>query len=271
MSRRHALEAHRHTLGEVRDIMDAMKNLALMEIRKLERHHANQRVLVDDLRRAASDLLAHHPLPHTQQPNSEVHVLFGAERGFCGGFNEALRVEFDTLGPDARCIAVGQRLYTRLEDDPRVLAALDGASMAEEIGIVLERLVQTLGELPDQGPYGLTALYHEPEAGVTERRLLPLYLDLQAGDFTPRDQPPVINLPPAPLLAEFGEYYLLALLHRIACASLQAENQLRIQHLGSAVHRLDNRLDELDRECNALRQEEITEEIEVLLLNMSLV
>jgi F-type H+-transporting ATPase subunit gamma len=38
-------------------------------------------------------------------------------------------------------------------------------------------------------------------------------------------------------------------------------------HLESAVGRLDEELSELDRQINILRQEEITEEIEVLLLN----
>jgi len=47
------------------------------------------------------------------------------------------------------------------------------------------------------------------------------------------------------------------------------ENQQRIQHLENAVHHLDDQTEELGRKINALRQEEIIEEIEVILLNAS--
>jgi F-type H+-transporting ATPase subunit gamma len=46
-----------------------------------------------------------------------------------------------------------------------------------------------------------------------------------------------------------------------------AENQQRVLHLESAVGRLDEELADFDRQINVLRQEEITEEIEVLLLS----
>jgi F-type H+-transporting ATPase subunit gamma len=48
--------------------------------------------------------------------------------------------------------------------------------------------------------------------------------------------------------------------------SLLAENQYRVQHLEGAVHRLNERLAELSTRAKSLRQEEITEEIEMILL-----
>ena len=47
------------------------------------------------------------------------------------------------------------------------------------------------------------------------------------------------------------------------------ENHRRVQHLENATHHLDNKTDELKHKINALRQEEIIEEIEVILLNSS--
>ena len=48
---------------------------------------------------------------------------------------------------------------------------------------------------------------------------------------------------------------------------LMAENRRRMQHLEGAIRRLEERTSELALKRNALRQEEITEEIEVILLS----
>jgi F-type H+-transporting ATPase subunit gamma len=48
---------------------------------------------------------------------------------------------------------------------------------------------------------------------------------------------------------------------------LLTENRRRVSHLGDAVRHLDQRCLELTHQANALRQEQTTEEIEVLLLS----
>ena len=58
-------------------------------------------------------------------------------------------------------------------------------------------------------------------------------------------------------------------LHEILYASLLAENRRRVQHLDGALRHLDRRLDDLKRKDRRLRQEEIIEEIEVILLGSS--
>lgn len=62
------------------------------------------------------------------------------------------------------------------------------------------------------------------------------------------------------------EQYLFATLHEIAYVSLMAENQRRLRHLDGAVRHLDEQSAVLARRSNSLRQEEIIEEIEVILL-----
>jgi F-type H+-transporting ATPase subunit gamma len=68
-------------------------------------------------------------------------------------------------------------------------------------------------------------------------------------------------------MLELVDQYLFAALHELLYTSLMAENQQRVMHLESAVRHLDEELSELNRQINILRQEEITEEIEVLLLS----
>jgi F-type H+-transporting ATPase subunit gamma len=59
----------------------------------------------------------------------------------------------------------------------------------------------------------------------------------------------------------------LAVLHEIIYLSLAAENRRRLQHREGAVNHLDDEIVNLQHKAQTYRQEEITEEIEVILLN----
>ena len=82
--------------------------------------------------------------------------------------------------------------------------------------------------------------------------------------------PPLLNLSPQALLGELTDHYLFAALHAMLYTSLMIENQHRASHLDGAVKHLDDESDKLARHCNVLRQEEIIEEIEVILLSATI-
>jgi F-type H+-transporting ATPase subunit gamma len=79
--------------------------------------------------------------------------------------------------------------------------------------------------------------------------------------------PPLLNLPPRAFLSELVDLYLFSLLHKICYSALLAENRARVSHLEAAIQRLEREVSELDRQRKILRQEEITEEIELLMLS----
>ena len=56
-------------------------------------------------------------------------------------------------------------------------------------------------------------------------------------------------------------------LHEIFYSALMAESRARLAHLESTLQRLERDHTDLLRRRNVLRQEEITEEIEVLMLS----
>jgi len=78
---------------------------------------------------------------------------------------------------------------------------------------------------------------------------------------------PLIQLPTQAFLGALVDHYLYSVLHEIIYVSLMAENLRRVRHLEGAVRHLDEKSTALLRKCNALRQEEIIEEIEVILLS----
>ena len=273
MSRRRDLERHRYSLAEIRDIMNSMKALAYMETRKLSRFLDAQHAVVRNIEDIATDLLAFFPetLPTVTEATS-VYLLIGTERGFCGDFNHALihfmeSVLRDRAPDDPLLITVGHKLYTLLERDPRLAAMIDGAGVVEEITPLLHQLVNELDAIQKKfGALAVYCLYHGSEDGVIMQKLLPPFQDL-AHEPTRFSHPPILNLPPEEFLIELIDQYLFAILHEMLYTSLMLENQHRVAHLEGAIKHLDDDAADLTRRCNALRQEEIIEEIEVILLS----
>ncbi len=274
MSRRRVIERHLRALGEIKEIMNAMKNLALMETHKLTRRIGTQRRAVASIEAAAADFLSFYPhLPGTAAPQREVHLLVGSERGFCGDFNETLVAAFQKealAGEQPAVFMIGNKLASRHAEDSRVVAHLAGPSALEEVEAVLLKLMATLDQwqAAQRPPRALrfTIFHHLPdEPGVKATRLDPFSQETPPQRFA---YPPLLNLEPEQFLSKLADQYLFAVLHELFYCSLMAENQQRVQRMDSAVRRIDEESRELVRRSNSLRQEEITEEIELIMLNV---
>ena len=272
MSRLTSLERHRHSLGEIREIMNSMKTLAYLETRKLAAYLDAQAAVVRNIENAAADLLHFHPdvMPPARSAEN-VCVLFGSERGFCGDFNHALLrdadIPFRARAQEPRLIAVGRNLHTLLEAGKRSARMVEGASVADEVPRALHAVIRELSALQQElGAPSVYCVYHAGDDGLARQALLPPFVSIATKPLR-HAIPPVLNQPPGELLAGLTDHYLFAVLHKVMYASLMAENQRRIAHLDGAIEHLDDESAELARRCNALRQEEIINEIEVILLS----
>ncbi len=276
MSRRHELEKHLGTLRELREIMGAMKNLALMETHKLTRFLSTQRRVVAAIESAAADFFTFYPDLMVRPSQTEsVYLLIGSERGFCGDFNEALVDAFQTQVRGTRAetpllVTVGLKLATKVAGDKRVIASIAGPNVVEEVQPVLIRLMDTLSSLHARygsfSPLTLTVLFNRTdETGVHLQSFQPFQ---QFGRGTGRfSHPPLLNVAPRSFLASLIDEYLFAVLHEVFYSSLMAENRRRFQHMDNAIQRMEREASDLARTRNVLRQEEITEEIEVIMLS----
>ena len=273
MSLSRELQLHITQLKEIRSILNAMKNLAFMEIHKLQRFKAMQGQAVANIERAAFDFLNFYPdLAEADEDAAHICILLGTERGFCGDFNESL-VNAIASQTYTGIIAIGSRLCNRLEGvTPAVMAMLEGANVAEEVSEIINRLIDTISSKSEAmnevaSPFQLTVVYRDDTSNrISRRQVLPPFLQPPKKTFH-YSNPPVLNLQPGEFFADLVDHYLFAVLHEIFYISLMAENNSRLQHLEGAVNHLDDETVKLQRKSQIYRQEEITEEIEVILLN----
>jgi F-type H+-transporting ATPase subunit gamma len=276
VSTRRIIQSQLEMLRELSEIMGAMKNISLMETHRLRRFISTQMRVVENAEAMAEDFLSHYPqglAPPRKAP--AVYLLIGSERGFCGDFNVALlrslAGDLETSGVSAPVLVpMGRKLCAKLEQDPRVAARLESPGIVEEVDGALSRVVETLGGLSPGGepfsPLSLTVLYHEStDHGSSVRVRRPLR---EFGGKPPRfSHPPVLTMPPDAFFGEWVDQYLFAALYAFFYSSLMSEHQRRLHHLDGAIARLEKQRDRLTRKDQALRQEEITEEIELILLS----
>jgi F-type H+-transporting ATPase subunit gamma len=230
--------------------------------------------MISHIETVAADFISAYPevLP---QPGElkPIYLLLGSERGFCGDFNESLikqmeeHIDANNISAP-QLIATGGKLCAQLEKDPRVAAFISGVSVVEEAEKTLIQIIKFLSKLQiESEPSSLTAIYHDPDREqIITSEVLPPFEKYRTSS-PQHPQPPLLNLSRKAFLTELIDHYLFAALHEILYVSSMAENLRRVRHLEGAVHHLDEKSVELKHQCNALRQEEIIEEIEVILLS----
>jgi F-type H+-transporting ATPase subunit gamma len=246
-----------------------MKTLAQLEVHKLSVLSDSQNGMIYVLEQMAADFLSFFP-GLRPVAGSEVWLLIGSERGFCGGFNEMLVNRLFEEWPECvdqsdRVLAVGHKLCWRLDDKLPDYVRLAGAGASEEISTILKQVVVAIQNLfLHHDSTSLKVLYHSDEQDkVICRQLLPPEVGTLSDEKT---FPPELYLAPELFFSGYLQHYLLLGLMQLFSISLLAENRHRVQHLGGATRRLDDQLAILHSKVRSLRQEEITEEIEMILL-----
>ncbi|MGD9108381.1 MAG: FoF1 ATP synthase subunit gamma [Gammaproteobacteria bacterium] len=291
MTKRSELKKHIDSLGEIKNIVAAMKNLSLIEISKTTKFLENQIKVIATLEEAATDFMHFSPnFLLLQEKPITAYVLIGSERGFCGDFNEAIIKHFLDLKEKNKeltipyLIVIGRKLTTKiLETDfatkiqaNNKIKFLDGPSAFEEIHSVIFNLIKTLEKINEETkkfiyPGSWSIICNEELQNNVQTIELNPFSNFGLLNTTEKTSsapfPPLLNIKSEQFLEELLDQYLFAILHQIFFKSFMAENRQRLLHMENAIRWLDKNKDQLELQLNMLRQEEITEEIEVILLS----
>jgi len=259
MSQRREIETRLALYEDLSGILGAMRSFALAELRKVGKREANQQQLVQNLGEALRDVA--FALPPLEKPDYDVWLLFGSVRGFCGSFNEdVLRCWQENADGLQPVILIGERLYDLLPANPMTFR-VPGANGGLDAAATIERILPAIAELRQQhrGAAGLIACFRD-EHGARSQRLLPAAEERPAA----AGYPPDIFASPVETAAGIAEHYLFHQLLAILLRSIRVENHMRLMQMENALNHLDEGGDELMRQRNRLRQEEIVEEIELM-------
>lgn len=270
MSKLSDLQFRMRALQDIEGIMNAMKNLSLVEITKISRFYPTQQELFQSVEFALADFQRFYGAPHVPAApgRGSLYVLIGSERGFCGGFNEAIQkhLQAETIaGSDTKLILIGRKMALRFSEDARVVESMNGPSTIEEIPAVISQLAKTLARFPEYLWKIIHTSYKNEGLQVeitcpfefSQRKSIP---DFQFA--------PLLNLSPSELRPQLFEQYLFALFYGLFYLSFMAENHERLRHMDGALNKLQEEEQRLRQVSNSLRQEAITEELEVIMLSV---
>ena len=263
------VETHIASIGELLDIVGAMRSLASMRVQEAHRALPGIRRYAETMETAIGSALLLLPEPGLEGRTAQSRralILCTAEHGFVGGFN-------------ARVLDAAKNAFDR--GDALFIIGSRGATLARERGwkTAWARPMATRPQSAPEAVRPLTAqLYRliarglvtrvdvmfarHPQGGramIEQRPLLPIDpASFAAGRAGP---PPLHNLAPDLLIEKLVADYVFARLTEAVVESLASENAARFAAMGSAHDNVSNKLEELRQDARLARQDEITTEL----------
>ena len=167
---------------------------------------------------------------------------------------------------DTKLVIIGRRLIQKIEENFQITKEIEGPSVVEEIPKVISTLITFLEESSLSPTFAdFHIIYNEMiDNQITVKSYSPLTSLLEQRKERSSFEL-LLNLSPEECFSQFLENYLFAVLYHIFYGSLIAENYQRLTHLNGAISKLEKKTIKLNHQMNLIRQEEITEEIEVIL------
>lgn len=272
MSGEHVLRERAELLDELHDIVQAMKNVAFAELQRVNRELPALGEACDAVTQALHRLPVDADPPARGTPRRAVApatcLVIGAERGFCGAFNARLAAALAQWrqAEPAGVVLVASRRLLDLMGPTAEVTALPGCAAVEDGADALESWLDAVGPIVSR-PAAPLWLLHHAATGPRCDRLWPLAGSGDAGGTktTASDLDPPLHHLPWPALRDALQRQALRLrLQAALYESLAQENHSRLTQMQLAQDHLDELGRTLRRRRSALRQAEITNELETL-------
>ncbi len=267
------LSARARTVGQLADIVQAMRTLASAQRRQaqerfsgLERYAAATRVALGQ----ALALLgpAEEAPGPTAAATPRVVALF-SEHGFVGALNDRVLDAALALSRARRAqlVAVGRRGRRLCRE--RAVGAADGGAMPTTVAAApatAQRLIEDLFGAVAEGRVAETHVVfarHRPPVGWEPHtlRLLPPDVTTAEQPAAAVDVPPIHTLEPRLLAVRAIEEYAFALVSWAVAEAFASERAARFVAMDAAHHHIADTLSELQGLERQLRQDTITNEI----------
>ncbi len=261
------------SLNELLRIVAAIRAMAASQmqqaLRSLEAIRGYSGQIREALFEAATLLPPTGAIEAPAPPNKSGLVVFCAEHGLCGGFNEhPLReAERATAASDGglALIVVGTRgaqicRERGLSPDLTLPMATHCAGVTGAARRVAAQLYRMFSE---RRIGGVEVVYAQHAGGqpprIERHRLLPLEVPVVEKAST--QIPPIINLRPQRLFDDMAGEYFFATLENAAMQSFYSENSTRFRTMEAAHQNIRNKSGELTKLMQRLRQESVTTEV----------
>jgi len=261
------------SLSELNEILSAIRAMAASQMQQALVSLEAIRGYSDIVREALVDSATLLPSDGVTAPARESSrmglVVFCAEHGLCGGFNELMLRDAETemAGGSNRValVVVGTR-GGQLSRERRLHPALTlpMATHCEGVTAAARRVAAELYRMFSRREIaGVEVVYAQQAGGqfahIERHRLLPL--EMPPTRQHRAELPPLINVAARRLFDDIVGEYFFATLENAAMQSFFSENAARFRTMEAAHQNIEKKSGELTRLIRRLRQEAVTTEI----------
>jgi F-type H+-transporting ATPase subunit gamma len=261
------------SLDELQSIVSAIRAIAASQMQQAQRSLEAIRRYSEMVRGALSDaatlLASDSMVAPVSGPSSSALIVFCAEHGLCGAFNERpLHVVERALADRAArfvLIVVGSRggqIFRERGLKPDLVLPT-ATHCAGVTGAARRAATEVYRMFSDGRIAGLEVVYAQHSGSqfspVQRHRLLPL--EMPVIERRPLAMPPLINLSPRRLFDDIVGEYLFASLEDAAMQSFFSENATRFRTMEAAHQNIESKSEEFTKLARRVRQETVTMEI----------
>ncbi len=269
------LERKIKNFHSINEIVNSMKALASLSIRKAESILPSIRVYIENIEDSIANVLHFFPEAIKNEEKEEqrkVYVVFSSEQGLCGVFNEKI-IEYCRAIVDENTVGFvisGRKGYEEaISNGLHILKTMSSPISVDIIDVKVMNLASELYDLFKEGAFhelNLVFAYHRKigDYKIVRTRVLPPAFNRIAKRGHGKKSP-LIYMKPEEILERLIEEYILISLYRAYIESFASENASRLSSMETASRNIEKRLQEMQSTYNYIRQEEITEEtIEII-------
>jgi len=191
-------------------------------------------------------------------------ILFGAEQGFAGAYNERIFSAPDIKSAATANLVIGTRgLAFAAERGIPVAWSTPMVTQPAAIPGLANRIAEVIYARIAAATSAIDVVYARTKTGGSVEVVRAPLLPFDFSRFAPAatSQPPLTTLAPAFLLERLASEYVYAELCAAATFAFTAENEARMMVMAAAKGNIDAKLEGLARREHETRQQEITAEV----------
>lgn len=268
------LQRKLESIQALREIVQAMRNLAAVYVRRAETTLRGTRPYSEIVQTALATVLrrlqtTEENPAHAQRP--ALAIVFGSDQGLCGTYNEKVvnrTTDFLSEHPETPILVVGLRAAGVIKQKgiaPALVleAPTSLAGIKAKVPDLAERAFTEVTEAGAEELYFIYNLYVSMgQYEETVRRVLPPSKDdLAEAMELPFRGDPILTDTPQALLGHLIEEYFFVQLFRVLLESHASENGARLLAMTAASSNIDKRIGDLTKEYQTVRQDVVTAEL----------
>ncbi|MDK3019944.1 F0F1 ATP synthase subunit gamma [Pseudodonghicola flavimaris] len=253
------IQARLESLGDLDELVGALRSMAASRAREAQEAFAGTRAYCDIVERAISEIAPLvRDLPD-RDGGERILLVLTSENGFVGGFNTRL---IDRMATERRAgerlIIVGRR--GRVTAQEHRIAPDHAFAMSTHVDGVTSLARRIAARLSQVAEARILFAEHRPGAAfdIVVEQVLPIGAATLESLGAPPASPPLHQLPAEELMQQLSGEYLFAKIAHGIMESIASENNARLTTMDAASRNIARKLELLQRDERAARQEKTT-------------